>query len=112
MAGRPWTPDELDRLRDMAATSSSYEIAAAQGRGADGVKHAARRRGIALRKCGELCPNARYSDALIEKARVLHEQGYGPRWISKRLEINEHTLRSALYFAQRRRPASHQQVRP
>lgn len=112
MAGRPWTAAELAIVRAMAPRASSFEIATAQGRGADGVKHAARRHGIALRKCGELCPNARYSDKLIEQARSLHDQGYGPRWIARRLQINEHTLKSALYYEQRQRPATHQQVRP
>lgn len=105
MAGVPWTSRDVAILRAMAPRCSSFEIAAELGRTSDAVKHAARRHGIELRKCGEAVPNARYSDDLIEKARQLHDQGYGPRWISRRLQINEWTLRSALYYRQRQRPA-------
>ncbi|MDR7193338.1 hypothetical protein [Luteimonas terrae] len=45
----------------------------------------------------------RYTESAIENARQLHDQGFGPRWIARRLQINENTLRSALYYQQRRR---------
>lgn len=94
----------------MAPRESAAGIATHLGRTLDGVKHAAKRYGIRLRKFGENCPNARYSDELIEQARRLHETGVGPRAIAKQLGINEWTLRAALYYRQRRVPASHQQV--
>ena len=101
MAGRAWERSEDQRLRAMAPNASSKEIAAALGRTRDAVMHRARVLRISLLKTGDAAPNTKYSDALIEKARQLHDQGYGPRWIAKRLEINECTLRAALYYRQR-----------
>ena len=105
MSGRLWTKAEDARIRALAATCNSTAIAAVLDRTSDAVKHRARRIGVSLKKCGDNAPNVKYSDALIEAARQLHDQGYGPRWIASRLNINEWTLRSALYYRQRTRPA-------
>lgn len=102
MAGRAWERSEDQRLRAMASTASSIEIGVALGRTREAVMHRARVLKISLLKTGDAAPNTKYSDALIENARQLHDQGYGPRWIAKRLEINERTLKSALYYQQRR----------
>lgn len=89
----------------MIGSHDSHAIARALGRSRDSVKYRAKRLGLSLQLVGDASPRTRYSDELIEKARTLHDKGYGPRWIAKRLQINENTLRSALYYQQRLNPA-------
>lgn len=105
MSGRPWTREEDAVLRNNAIRATAADIGALIGRTRDSVKYRAIRIGVALTKYGDAAPNTRYSDALIEQARQMHEGGHGPRYISRELGINEHTLRSALYWVQRKRPA-------
>lgn len=102
MAGRCWTTQEDRVIRRMARSASSAEIGAALSRSSNAVKHRARVLRISLLKSGESHPGARYSDTAIENARTLHDQGFGPKWIASRLGINENTLKSALYYQQRR----------
>jgi hypothetical protein len=103
IARRPWTAAEDRRLRELAPYSQAAEIGAKLMRSLHSVKHRARRLGISLFKHGDCNPDTRYSDALIEQARQMHDGGHGPRYIAKELGINEWTLRSALYYRQRRR---------
>ena len=105
MSGRPWSREEDAVIRQYAMTEHSHQIGLRLGRSVDAVKHRARRIGVSLTKCGDAAPNTRYSDALIEQARQMHDAGHGPRYISRELGINEFTLRSALYYCQRLRPA-------
>jgi hypothetical protein len=93
-----WTLAELRQLRTHAATMTAAQIGALIGRTADAVKHKARQRGLSLRKCGERCSWAKYSDAQCEQARQLHEAGTPIRRIGEIVQMPFHALHSVLYF--------------
>lgn len=102
MAGVAWTREEDRRLRAMAETATSTEIGLAIGRTAEAVKHRAKTLSVSLAKHGDAHPWTKYPDTLIEQARQLHDQGWGPVWIAKRLGMNVSALKSALYYHRRR----------
>lgn len=95
---RAWTETEDKTLKALAAELSSYQLAQRLGRSSDAVKKRAVRLGVSLRKHGERCAHAKYSNAVVEQARGLHEAGVMPREISRRLGVPYWNVCDFVYF--------------
>jgi hypothetical protein len=70
------------------------EIAKRLGRTYDAVMLRAKQLKISVRIYGEGHHKARHSDAIVEEARRLHEEGEKPRAIAKRLGVPYQTIGS------------------
>lgn len=77
---------------------SSAEIGRLLNRTSDSVKHRAQRIGVSLRKYGEACPGAKYSNATVDRARDLHESGVMPKEISKQLGVPYWNVCDFVYY--------------
>ena len=63
-------------------------------------------RKISLILYGERHPAAKYSDALVEEARILHDEGIAPKAIAERLGVPRGTIRSFVEYKHRLGPPS------
>lgn len=95
---KAWTEEDDKVLKDNAATMTSYELAAILQRGQDSVKHRARKIGVSLRKYGQRCSWAKYSDDVVETARRMHRRGVGPRDISDTIGVPYWAVCDFVYF--------------
>jgi hypothetical protein len=59
---------------------------------------------ISLMSYGEHHPAAKYSDALVEQARTLHDEGIKPRAIAEQLGIPVGAVKSFVYYQHRLGP--------
>lgn len=110
--GRLWSDAEVARLRDLAGTTSTLQIAAALGRPEHSIKGKARGLGLRLKTYGEACSWAKYSDETCERARALHQAKVTLPEISRRLSIPYHALHSIIYFKRGRRVIELARVTP
>lgn len=101
MSRQPWTPAEDRRLRALAKTQRCRRIADLMGRTEFSVYHRVKALGLSLRKNGDAHWNTIHSEAYVELARTLHEEGHAPSRIRERLGINKGTLDGILYYGHR-----------
>jgi len=95
---RTWTDEEKTLLKRNAPNMTSSQLAKLLNRGIDSVKHKARQMGVSLRKYGEACSWAKYSNEVVEQARGLHESGVTPREISRKLGVPYWNICDFVYF--------------
>ena len=93
-----WTEEETRTLKANAAAMTADQLAELLGRTRDSIKGQARKLGVSLRKHGEACSWAKYSNAIVDKARDLHERGVPPRKISEQLSVPYWNVCDFVYF--------------
>lgn len=98
MVKRPWTDAEIAIIREMAGSVTSFQIAEQLGRTNTQVKYAAASRGISLKLYGERAPGAKYSNALVEQARDLHDAGVKPKRIAEMIGMPYWAVCDAVYY--------------
>jgi hypothetical protein len=94
----PWSEAERRRLRRLAATYTAAQIADQLGRTVNAVRQQAYLHGIALQKAGDADYRTKYPDALVERARVLHEAGEKPRAIAELIGVPVGSVKSFVYY--------------
>lgn len=99
-----WTHAEIKVLRDLAGQVSVRVIAERIGRTCEAVKARAHMLKLDLRLYGERHPRAKYSDDLVERARVLYDEGMGPRAIAKQLNIPHSSVSDFVRYRRRLGP--------
>jgi hypothetical protein len=95
---KAWSEAEDETVKQNAAEMTSCQLAELLGRSSDAVKHRARKLNISLRKHGDACSWAKYSNELVDEARDLHESGMGPKEISIRLKIPYWNVCDFVYY--------------
>lgn len=101
-----WEPTEDLTLRRMAATSTAWQIGQALGRSQRSVWCRAQRLGVRLQKEGERRHGCRWSDAQVERARSLHDEGYGPARISRAIGVPVNAIKNFVHYRRRLRAAA------
>jgi len=99
-----WTDEETRLLRELAGQVPARVIAERIGRTHPVVKARAHLLKIDLRLFGERCPWAKHSDAVVEQARTLHDEGMGPEAIARHLNIPRSSVRNFIYYQSRLGP--------
>jgi hypothetical protein len=99
-----WTYQEVKVLRQLAGKVPPKEIAARVGRTHRATREKARRLGVALQLYGEIHHVAKYSDALVEEARTMYDEGLGPTAIAKQLGIPLGAVQTFIYYKWRLGP--------
>jgi hypothetical protein len=94
-----WTHQETRLLRELAGKVSVTEIAERLGRTINATKYKAHQLKVNLILYGERHPGTKQSDALVEQARILYDEGLMPKAIALRLGIPYST---AKYFVEYR----------
>ena len=95
---KAWTEADDKLLKKNAATMTSAELSKLLDRGPSAIKHRASKLGISLKKYGEKCSYAKYSDAVCEKARELHDGGMRPVDISRKLNVPYWNVCDFVYY--------------
>ena len=98
MSGKLWTEQEIETLKGLGKDKTSSEIGKILNRSHDSVKHKAKQLKISLRKKGEKCSWAKYSNSVVEQARFLHDEGYKPKQISKLLSVPYWNICDFVYY--------------
>lgn len=98
---RQWTPAEVRSLERLAPTHTAAEIADRLGRTANAVHQQAYLRKIRLQKSGDRDYRTKYSDALVEQCRALHDAGVQPKEISERTGVPLASVKAFVYYLQR-----------
>lgn len=96
-----WDVADDHKLRRLAGTHTALQIGAELGRSDKAVWVRARRIGVRLQKQGDHNPGVRWPDALVERARCLHDEGRGPSDIARDLRIPRNTVRSFVHYRHR-----------
>lgn len=112
MSGPLWTAAEDAVIRKHVATCTSAQIGAMLGRGAGSVRMRVVTLGISLRKVGDAHPNTRYSDALVEQARRMYEDGHKPARIGRELGMGPRKVADLVAFRCRLQPHALGKVTP
>lgn len=95
---RLWTDAEDKIIRLMAPEYSAAQIARSLDRTTDAVKNRCRAKRVSLKKRGERAESAKYSNAITEWARQLHDDGVRPKVISEVLRIPYWSVHSMVYY--------------
>lgn len=98
---RPWTPSEDAVIRREGGGKTAAQIGLMLGRTTNAVHQRAYRLKVSLQKCGDADYRTKYSDAVVEQARRLHEEGIGPAEISQRLGVPYASIKQFMYYAGR-----------
>lgn len=96
-----WTPTEDRELRRMAAEFKAAEIAKALGRTPAATRQRAYKLKVRLEKDGERRHLAKYSDAVVERCRELHDAGKGPAAIARETGVPVGSVKAFVYYRQR-----------
>jgi hypothetical protein len=99
---KPWSFEDRKTLAKYAGKIHLPQLAAMMGRTVPSLKCRARKDGLSLIIYGERNATAKFPDSTVEHARRLHESGFGPESISRQMGIGIHTVRSWIYFHNRR----------
>lgn len=97
----PWNPAEVRALQRLAPTHTAAEIADRIGRSVNAVYQQAYLRNIKLQKAGDRDYRTKYSDALVEECRELHDAGVPPSEISARTGVPLGSVKAFVYYQQR-----------
>lgn len=100
----PWSHEEIKMLRELAGTMPARMIAERIGRNFAATRVKARQLRIGLTCYGEHCSWAKYSNALVEEARSLHDEGIGATEIAKRLGVPLSSIEDYIYYRRRLGP--------
>lgn len=95
---KAWTQDDDRTLKKSADAMTSHQLAGILGRSSASIKHRARKLRVSLRKHGEKCSWAKYSNEVVEQARDMHESGIKPREISEMLGVPYWNICDFVYF--------------
>lgn len=85
---RPFTDDELQILRQHAASHTGQQIADMIGRSRRVVLNKLNAMGISAVKRGDRHYNVKHSDHDIELCRLLHQHGVSPGVIAEKMEMS------------------------
>jgi hypothetical protein len=96
-----WTHQEIRILRELAGRVPCKEIAARLGRTCQAVMSKAQSMKLSLKLYGERSPQAKYSDAFVEQARTLYDEGVKPKAIAARLSIPYYRVQAFVYYRDR-----------
>lgn len=94
----PWTPKEDRALQRMADRFTAKQIARAIGRTPAAVHQRAYLKRVKLQKAGDRDFRTKYSDALVERVRQLHEQGKAPSAIARETGVPVGSVKSFAYY--------------
>lgn len=98
---RRWEPAEDFAIRRLARSQTAWQIGQSIDRSERAVFIRAQRLGVRLQKEGDRRPGHRWSDAVVEQARCLHDEGKGPAYIAKALGIPRNTVRAFVHYRYR-----------
>ncbi|HDL7014690.1 TPA: hypothetical protein PXN82_003834 [Yersinia enterocolitica] len=101
---KPWSPVELDYLRENVGTTRHQAIADHLGRTLRSAQIKALKEGFGPSNIGERHYLAKYSDHDVELCRGLHEKGVGPKIIAEKMEMPVSTVEAIVYYRIRRTP--------
>lgn len=93
-----WATADDRAIAKLAATHTAKQLAKVLGRSVHAVHQRAYRKRVRLQKAGDADFRTKYSDAVVEQARKLHEAGVGPRAIARRIGVPEGSVRSFVYY--------------
>jgi DNA-directed RNA polymerase specialized sigma24 family protein len=101
-----WTQDEDAVIRRFAHSMTAEEIGARLNRTKKAVHIRAQKLGVSLQKYGEHAYQAKYSDELVERCRVLHDEGRRPSEIAAATGVNVFSVHKIVYYGMRLRPTA------
>lgn len=93
-----WKPQEDRAIARMAERFTAKQIAQVLGRTPAAVHQRACIKRVKLQKAGDRDYRTKYPDTTVERARQLHDAGYGPRAIAQLLGVPEGSVRSFVYY--------------
>lgn len=93
-----WTRADKRTLRRLAPTHTAEQIAAVVGRTVNAVRQQAHLLGIQLQKFGDQNHSTKYSDALVERIRQMHDDGMAPKAIARETGVPLGSVKSFVYY--------------
>lgn len=98
---KPWTYAEQAELRRLAPTHTAEQIGALLHRTSHAVHQQAYKLKGRLQKAGDQNHGTKYSDALVEQIRTMHELGTKPAAIARETGVPIGNVKAFVYYRNR-----------